>query len=188
MNRTKDDIYKSAIEMFSIKGYCGTTMCDVSSNAGITKGTLYYHFKSKEEIFNYMVKRRLIDIEEYVEEIVEKIDNPICKIETLCKTQLEVIYENRNFFKVIMDEVSAKQLRLIEFEDVFKKYVVKIEEYLIEAKDEGLIKQLDTCFMSYTFLGALTFTSIYELINNEIVNLEEVINNLIKYISYGFVK
>lgn len=188
MNRTKDDIYKSAIKMFSIKGYSGTTMCDISSNAGITKGTLYYHFKSKEEIFNYMVKKRLTDIEEYVEEVVEKIDNPIIQIETMCKTQLKVIYENRNFFKVLMNEVSAKQLRLIEFQDVFKKYVFKIEECLIEAKDKELIKQVDTCFMSYAFLGALTFTSIYELINNEVVNVEEVINNFIKYISYGFVR
>ncbi len=40
--------FKSAIKIFSESGYRGATMDDIAANAGLVKGTLYYHFKSKE--------------------------------------------------------------------------------------------------------------------------------------------
>lgn len=56
MNKTKNLIFKSAIKIFSESGYRGATMDDIAANAGLVKGTLYYHFKSKEEIFNFIVE------------------------------------------------------------------------------------------------------------------------------------
>ena len=56
MNRTKRLIFDSAIRIFSDCGYRGATMDDIASNAGLAKGTLYYHFTSKEEIFNFIVE------------------------------------------------------------------------------------------------------------------------------------
>ena len=50
MNKTKNLIFESAIKIFSESGYRGATMDDIAANASLAKGTLYYHFKSKEEI------------------------------------------------------------------------------------------------------------------------------------------
>ena len=50
MNKTKRLIFYSAIKIFSDLGYRGATMDEIASNAGLAKGTLYYHFTSKEEI------------------------------------------------------------------------------------------------------------------------------------------
>ena len=55
MNKTKNLIFESAIKTFSESGYRGATMDDIASNAGLAKGTLYYNFASKEEIFNFIV-------------------------------------------------------------------------------------------------------------------------------------
>ena len=51
MSKTKQGILNSAIKVFSTKGYDGATMDDVAIVGGVAKGTLYYHFKSKEELF-----------------------------------------------------------------------------------------------------------------------------------------
>ena len=48
---TKRKIFEAALECFSNKGYEGSTMDDVIAAAGVSKGSIYWHFKSKRELF-----------------------------------------------------------------------------------------------------------------------------------------
>jgi AcrR family transcriptional regulator len=52
MNKTKNTIFEAAIKVFSSNGYNGATMDDIALNAGVAKGTLYYHFKSKKKFLS----------------------------------------------------------------------------------------------------------------------------------------
>ena len=45
------DILKTALGLFSKKGYYATSIDDITREAGISKGLVYNYFKSKEEIF-----------------------------------------------------------------------------------------------------------------------------------------
>lgn len=53
----KSEILDAAEILFSTKGYSKTTIIDILDVVGIAKGTLYYYFKSKEEIMYAMVDR-----------------------------------------------------------------------------------------------------------------------------------
>ena len=55
MNRTKKAIFEAAINVFATSGYNGSTVDEIASKANVAKGTLYYNFKSKEEIFNFVI-------------------------------------------------------------------------------------------------------------------------------------
>ena len=48
-------ILAAARKVFSQRGYAATRMADVASAAGAGKGTLYEHFRSKEELFSTLV-------------------------------------------------------------------------------------------------------------------------------------
>ncbi|MEA4827923.1 MAG: TetR/AcrR family transcriptional regulator [Clostridium sp.] len=188
MNKTKGTIFNAAIKIFSEKGYNGATMDDIAINAGVAKGTLYYHFKSKEEIFKYIVKEGMKKIKTEVQEEVEKVEDPIKRLKTLCKIQLELVYKNRDFFKVIMSQLWGVELRQLELREVVQKYISLIEGYIKEAITKGVIKDGDASFMAYTFFGALCSTAVYELINKDGINIEEIIDNLINHMLYGMSK
>lgn len=47
---SKENIIKKAINLFKQKGYCNTSMSNIANECGLLKGSLYHHFKSKEEI------------------------------------------------------------------------------------------------------------------------------------------
>ena len=81
MNNTKKLIFEAAINIFSNCGYNGATMDDIALKAGVAKGTLYYHFKSKEEI----------------EAVIFAEQNPIEKLKALCKIELKLVYKNRDY-------------------------------------------------------------------------------------------
>ena len=56
MNKTKRKIFETSMRLFSEKGYEATSIEEITATVGVAKGTLYYHFTSKEEIFNFLVE------------------------------------------------------------------------------------------------------------------------------------
>lgn len=53
----KNEILDVADELFSKKGFDGTSTNDILEKVGIARGTLYHHFKSKEEIMDALIER-----------------------------------------------------------------------------------------------------------------------------------
>lgn len=53
----RNEILDAADELFGQKGFDGTSTNDILEKVGIARGTLYYHFKSKEDIMNALIER-----------------------------------------------------------------------------------------------------------------------------------
>lgn len=61
----KNEILDAADELFGKKGFDGTSTNDILEKVGIARGTLYHHFKSKEDIMDALIERyssRLLDV------------------------------------------------------------------------------------------------------------------------------
>ena len=54
---TKERILDAALEQFAQNGYPGTSMRDIADQLGMTKGALYKHYTSKQEILDSIVLR-----------------------------------------------------------------------------------------------------------------------------------
>lgn len=59
MRRTKDEaavtrsaVLKAALAVFSSKGYAAATLDDIAKAARVTRGAIYWHFKSKADLYN----------------------------------------------------------------------------------------------------------------------------------------
>ena len=67
---TKQKIIICALQMFCDKGYMETTIRDISTAVGITSGTIYSHFSSKDDILQYMLN----DYGEYTKNLFKTLD------------------------------------------------------------------------------------------------------------------
>jgi AcrR family transcriptional regulator len=52
---TRRRILDAATELFNQRGYAGTSIRDIAERLGMTKGALYYHFASKDDLLQAMV-------------------------------------------------------------------------------------------------------------------------------------
>jgi len=53
---TREQLLKKALAVFSRKGYQATTLQDIAQEAGLTRGAIYWHFGSKAELYNTLVR------------------------------------------------------------------------------------------------------------------------------------
>ena len=185
MNKTKKLIFESAIKIFSESGYRGATMDDIAINAGLAKGTLYYHFDSKEVIFNFIVEEGLKILQNQVAGVQEMNIGPIEKLVKICRIQLTFLYGYTNFFKVVMSQLWGVEDRQNELRNKIRKYIKEIEINIKSAMESGLIKEGDTELIAFQFFGSLCSSAIYESINNEKINLENIIDSTIRFTFNG---
>jgi len=52
---TREQLFSQALRVFSRKGYASTTLQDIASEAGVTRGAIYWHFKGKAELYNTLI-------------------------------------------------------------------------------------------------------------------------------------
>lgn len=75
---TKQFIVDVATSIFEYKGYSATSMADIKNETNLSKGTIYYHFKNKEELYLYCIQQvsdefiRNWDITSMTEQSAEK--------------------------------------------------------------------------------------------------------------------
>lgn len=77
---TKQRILGASLELFASKGYAGTSMNDIISKVGISKGSVYWHFKSKEEIFVKVLTDSYREWIELVNSELKNLSDPIEKL------------------------------------------------------------------------------------------------------------
>ena len=70
MKSKKEQILDVSLSLFLEKGYDNTSISDILSNLNIARGTLYYHFESKEAIMDTIIERSVKNAIEEAKSIV----------------------------------------------------------------------------------------------------------------------
>ena len=65
-DETRQRILEIAVDLFIEQGYAGTSVRDISERLGMTKGSLYYHFASKEDVLNALVTPLMNDLDDFI--------------------------------------------------------------------------------------------------------------------------
>ena len=91
MNKTKRKIFETSMKLFAEKGYDATSIEEITATVGVAKGTLYYHFSSKEEIFNFLVEEGMKLLKNSIDIKISKASNYVDKIRAVVLIQIKVI-------------------------------------------------------------------------------------------------
>lgn len=82
----RDKILRSATRLFGRRGFNGTTIEDVTRESGISKGALYWHYKSKSELLGAVVERLQTEyLDVFTKDIMSAGPRPIDRIRRIFK-------------------------------------------------------------------------------------------------------
>ena len=91
MNKTKRKIFETSMKLFAEKGYDATSIEEITATVGVAKGTLYYHFSSKEEIFNFLIEEGIKLLQNSIDIKTEKLENYIDKIKAIVLIEIKIV-------------------------------------------------------------------------------------------------
>jgi AcrR family transcriptional regulator len=143
--RTRKSILDAAQAVFLEKGYTGTTFKDISGRAAVGYGTMYVHFKDKEELLRTLVD----DVMDQIGEVVYVNYNPsqpadVRKIVyNQILTPLKLACENRNIFKILWDALGHSAATRSYWDVIFDRFIDRTVEDLRYSQEHHLAKPLE---------------------------------------------
>ena len=93
---SRQEILRTAARLFQQRGYDATSMNDVAASLKLSKGGLYHHFQSKDEILFEIMNHAMELTQERVIGPVRAIPDPVERLRALIRLHLEVVLSPRD--------------------------------------------------------------------------------------------
>ncbi|MBD3266751.1 TetR family transcriptional regulator [bacterium] len=145
-NATRENILDAALIVFSEKGYSHTTFVDIAKHVGMTKGAVYWHFPTKNDLLAQLLMRGFVQIEELVNESIPG-ETTLDNLAAEYAEHARVIIENEQFKKLIFFvslRIEWTEEWIADFDKKIKELepwpIEKIGRVLAKAKTQGQIK------------------------------------------------
>ena len=183
-NARKKLILNSAIEVFKSKGIEHATMDEIALEADFGKATLYYYFKSKEEIFNTILVNGWITLWDSVEDIVVEQNTPRKQFINIIKRIIELVNDDRPLYEFLF--FAPQTLPATDgIEPEWKQYQTKLTNTIHQIIQLGIEKnefpqidsQLTLKALGYIFHGMILMGK-----DRESITEEEVEELFIKFL------
>jgi TetR/AcrR family transcriptional repressor of uid operon len=108
----REKIIKAAIDAFSKNGFDRTRMDDVAKTADLSKGTIYLHFKSKEDLFYAICENNLAEAKQQISIMFAKNEDLVSQIERFYEVfRKKKTANERVFFETIAESARNAELR-----------------------------------------------------------------------------
>jgi TetR/AcrR family transcriptional regulator, transcriptional repressor for nem operon len=169
-SKTRQQIIEEALQLFSVKGYFNTSISDILEATHLTKGGLYGHFRSKEEIWYAVYEEAAKIWKSIVFKDISKIPDPLQRIEKSIENALKNylgahVFDGGCFFANMLVELSGQSVSMNK--QILRGYVrfaKLLRNWLEEADRQGLVKKgLDfkeiANFIVISINGAVTLYS-----------------------------
>jgi AcrR family transcriptional regulator len=134
-NNTKENILIAASKLMTIKGVKSTSLADIAKEVGISKGTLYYYYPSKNEIIFDIAENHINQITNELFAWMDKADNkatPKEIIKVVFERILTAETRGKLHLYLISNSLTSNEYLKKRFREKYKQWRNMIEEVLIK--------------------------------------------------------
>ena len=167
MNKTKRKIFETSMKLFAEKGYDATSIEEITATVGVAKGTLYYHFSSKEEIFNFLVEEGVKLLKNSISIKTDNLESTIDKIRAIVLIQIKVLVKYESFMTIILSQIWGNDARSQMCRNYIFEYIHMIEEIVQEGIQKGEIIEGDPNVIASGIFGFTCSSLIYKMRHND---------------------
>ena len=140
---TEQRILQAARKVFSRKGMAGARMQEVADEAGINKALLHYYFRSKQQLFEGVIKDSAQRQFGCIWDSLKQFDSLFPAIEAFVAAYLDRMIEDPMLPLFIANEMSRDAEGLAEFIDRGKESRARFLRMVEEAHERGEIIDID---------------------------------------------
>lgn len=157
-SRRRDEITRTACAVFAEKGFQNSTMRDVADATGILAGSLYHHYKSKDDLLAEVLKRFYADSISDITRIIEETDDTETTVVKLLELAVRYTVERRDEARIIENDAPyLAQLEAFAFVFEAAREVERLWLGVLQrARRAGLIrKEVDLPTLYRTVMGSM---------------------------------
>jgi TetR/AcrR family acrAB operon transcriptional repressor len=154
-------ILAAALAVFSRQGYAGTTLDDITAEANLSKGAIYWYFDNKADLFATLLGERASVFSELLDDAARRAHGPLAALRAMWLGWMEALQSDPGYqayarlahLRVEVADEPAKGMEARRTEE--RRAQALVTEWLLAAMAAGeLPKQLDVEAAALSFVGA----------------------------------
>lgn len=184
----RDQIVDAASKIFSRYGFKKTTMDEIAQAMYKGKSSIYYYFKSKEEIFEAVIEKEVSALKSELTVAINQAGTPEDKLRAYILTRMKAFQKMSNFYEALKSEY------LSQFDFINKirvKYdnneIQTIEGILIKGQEINAFRIEDCHIAAIAIVTAMKGMEIPLFWSSEATNFDRRMENLLNVLFYGIV-
>jgi len=186
----KEKIIRESLKLFSLKGFLSTSIHDIMREAKTSKGGLYNHFKSKDDIFVAVLSEARKVWREKNLAGLDEIERPVEKVRKLLENYRDRYLKDTETFpggcifvtlSVELDDQRPDFSR--ELNEGFVRLKAMIRRYLDQGKENGELRgEVNTEFVTEMIFSGMLGASVIYGTGKIFASIDQIINSLIDYL------
>jgi AcrR family transcriptional regulator len=194
MSRKEDSrqlILTAALEAFVENGYDKTSMDDIVKRSGLSKGTLYWHFKNKHDLFLATMQMIMGQIDMGLSDLAQQIDIPAAeRLRTLFSRVVAMLETDPKFAGLIANaffqsyqNAEAREIMA----EAYKVYIHAVEQIVQQGIASGEFRPVDAYLSAVALIAGGDGVVFYTLLDPE-WNLENALSVQLDLFLKGMLK
>ena len=164
---SRERILEAASNRFIRSGYPGTTLGSIAAEIGITTPAIYWHFKSKEELFSAALEQVLVSFVSYVRNSVDASD-PVSRLAQTVAAHVTWQLEQADIASTYAASVGIKPLlaglgeqHQTKLSAIQREYMRELKATLAEGKRRGLMQYPDEGVAAYAIVTMCEYVHVW---------------------------
>jgi AcrR family transcriptional regulator len=154
-SRRRDDIMAAAKKVFVHKGFHATTIADIASEAGLSYGSVYWYFDSKDDLFHDLIAAEESALRAHVEVALAATGTPFAYAEETFRTTLRAAFEffeaEKATAKLLFRDAYAMDIRFDKhLGGIYGRFVDDIANSIVAAQESGEVVAAPPRMVAYT--------------------------------------
>ena len=155
-SQTRERILESAELVFADNGYHDALVDEIGRRTSMSKGGLYFHFPSKEDLFFAVMDRLANKLVCRAEKAATKADSPIAAAEAALGAVVSALSKQKRLARLLVTQgYSMGNAFEKKRTEIFERFASIIRSQLDAAVEAGEIDELDTGLAARVWLGAV---------------------------------
>jgi AcrR family transcriptional regulator len=154
----RDQIIRSAADLFREKGYRASTLDDIAARLSMSKATLYTYFRAKEEMLAAISRETIEGFTRELGLVLRSSLAPEEKLRRVVRQHVRFVIANRSFLTVFFSEEASLPARLARQLAAQKDHYDKgVESVVLEGIRRGVFREMPPRLVVFGLLGMLNW-------------------------------
>lgn len=181
----KDELIRTAVELFSEHGFKGTSIRDIARSLGISVSNMYHYFETKEDLLLASQEYLVRWLPDRLEAVWQESTDPLERFKLLLKAHLAASGAHQKETKIFMmeqDHVSKKVN--VKNRQIQKKLLDIYVKHIESLQQAGLVTTRHTKILAFNILGVVNWYLRWYKADGPLP-AEAVLDEIIDFIFYG---
>ena len=183
MRQSRRKILKTASELFSEFGFLGVSMETIAKKLNITKAALYYHFKSKKELYFEVLEKSFQNLVDSIDREISRANSPEEAFKRAIKGYLKFGQKEKNLIRCLVLKTPDQDSEITSYITKLRKRVnrrlqVILKEILKKLPSSLLSKKIDLKYTTSFLLGTMNGLILESTSSNKKLNVEKIASQI----------